>query len=110
MQIPLRRAQILVARQFLCDDRISCVLGGPRAELVAQRVPDEALVATPLQPRELEQFPPHGAEIALTTPAGGKLGVEVSQAGVAKYMIRRRQPPSQMRRSFLRDHIGSRSW
>ena len=64
MQIPLRRAQILVARQFLCDDRIACVLGGPRAELVAQRVPDEALIATPLQPRELEQFPSHDAEVA----------------------------------------------
>src|SRR5260370_29724583 len=32
---PCVRAQILVARQFLCDDRIACVLGGPRAKLCA---------------------------------------------------------------------------
>jgi putative transposase len=35
-----------------------------------------------------------------------KLGIEVGQASVAKYMIRRRQPPSQTWRSFLRNHIG----
>ena len=35
-----------------------------------------------------------------------KLGVEVSQASVAKYMVRRRQPPSQTWRSFLRNHLG----
>jgi transposase InsO family protein len=35
-----------------------------------------------------------------------KLGVEVSQASVAKYMVRRRQPPSQTWRTFLRNHIG----
>ena len=34
-----------------------------------------------------------------------KLGIEVGQASVAKYMIRRRQPPSQTWRSFLRNHI-----
>ena len=34
-----------------------------------------------------------------------KLGIEVAQASVAKYMIRRRQPPSQTWRSFLRNHI-----
>jgi len=31
--------------------------------------------------------------------------VEVSQASVAKYMVRRRQPPSQTWRSFLRNHL-----
>jgi len=35
-----------------------------------------------------------------------KLGIEVSQASVAKYMVRRRQPPSQTWRTFLRNHIG----
>jgi putative transposase len=35
-----------------------------------------------------------------------KLGVEISQASVAKYMVRRRQPPSQTWRSFLSNHIG----
>jgi transposase InsO family protein len=35
-----------------------------------------------------------------------KLGVDVCQATVAKYMGRRRQPPSQTWRTFLRNHIG----
>jgi putative transposase len=35
-----------------------------------------------------------------------KLGMEISQASVAKYMVRRRQPPSQTWRSFLSHHIG----
>jgi len=35
-----------------------------------------------------------------------KLGVDVTQATVAKYMGRRRQPPWQIWRTFLRNHIG----
>jgi transposase InsO family protein len=35
-----------------------------------------------------------------------KLGIDVSQATVAKYMIRHRQPPSQTWRTFLRNHMG----
>ncbi len=35
-----------------------------------------------------------------------KLGIDVCQATVAKYMERRRQPPSQTWRTFLRNHIG----
>jgi hypothetical protein len=35
-----------------------------------------------------------------------KLGIDVCQATVAKYMGRRRQPPSQTWRTFLRNHIG----
>ena len=35
-----------------------------------------------------------------------KLGIEVGQSSVAKYMIRRRQPPSQTWRTFLANHIG----
>ena len=35
-----------------------------------------------------------------------KLGIDVSQATVAKYMGRPRQPPSQTWRTFLRNHIG----
>ncbi len=34
-----------------------------------------------------------------------KLGIDVCQATVAKYMVRRRQPPSQTWRTFLRNHI-----
>src|SRR5712691_6789559 len=34
------------------------------------------------------------------------LGIDVGQASVAKYMVRRRQPPSQTWRAFLRNHIG----
>ena len=35
-----------------------------------------------------------------------KLGIDVCQATVAKYMGRRRQPPSQTWRTFLQNHIG----
>jgi len=35
-----------------------------------------------------------------------KLGIEVCQATVAKYMVRRRQPPSQTWCTFLANHIG----
>jgi putative transposase len=35
-----------------------------------------------------------------------KLGMDVAQATVAKYMVRRRQPPSQTWRTFLGNHIG----
>ena len=35
-----------------------------------------------------------------------KLGIDVCQATVAKYMGRRRQPPSQTWRTFLHNHIG----
>jgi hypothetical protein len=35
-----------------------------------------------------------------------KLGVNVSQATVAKYMTRRRRPPSQTWRTFLANHLG----
>jgi hypothetical protein len=33
-----------------------------------------------------------------------KLGVEIGQTSVAKYMVRRRDPPSQGWRTFLRNH------
>lgn len=34
-----------------------------------------------------------------------KLGIEVSQATVAKYMVRNRTPPSQTWRTFLKNHV-----
>ena len=36
-----------------------------------------------------------------------KLGIEISETSVAKYMVRHRQPPSQTWRSFLDNHINS---
>ncbi len=33
-----------------------------------------------------------------------KLGIEISQATVAKYMVRQRKPPSQRWRTFLENH------
>jgi transposase InsO family protein len=35
-----------------------------------------------------------------------KLGMDVGQATVAKYMVRRRRPPSQTWRTFLANHVG----
>ena len=34
-----------------------------------------------------------------------KLGIEVSQATVAKYMVKHRKPPSQTWRTFLENHV-----
>ncbi|WP_143198146.1 hypothetical protein [Bradyrhizobium sp. AS23.2] len=34
-----------------------------------------------------------------------KLGFEVAQSSVAKYMVKRRGPPSQGWRAFLRNHV-----
>jgi len=34
-----------------------------------------------------------------------KLGIGISQATVAKYMVRRRKPPSQTWRTFLENHV-----
>jgi hypothetical protein len=90
---------------------------------------DDHRVAPPGLPvvLDLEEPPPYGAAtlpLAVRTlirtmseanPLWGaprihdellKLGIEVGQASVAKYMIRRLQPPSQTWRSFLRNHIG----
>jgi putative transposase len=36
-----------------------------------------------------------------------KLGLEISQATVSKYLVRRRTPPSQTWRTFLDNHVGS---
>src|SRR5437016_4335376 len=35
-----------------------------------------------------------------------KLGIEVAQSTVAKYLLRSRRPPSQTWRTFLRNHVG----
>ena len=34
-----------------------------------------------------------------------KIGIDVSQAAVSKYMVRHRKPPSQTWRSFLDNHL-----
>jgi len=34
-----------------------------------------------------------------------KLGIQISQATVAKYMVRHRKPPSQKWRTFLKNHM-----
>jgi transposase InsO family protein len=36
-----------------------------------------------------------------------KLGIEITEPTVAKYMVRHRQPPSQTWRTFLRNHVDS---
>jgi hypothetical protein len=54
-------------------------------------------------------------EMANTNPRWGaprihgellKLGIDVCQATVAKYLVRGRRPPSQTWRTFLRNHVG----
>ena len=36
-----------------------------------------------------------------------KLGIDISQASVANYMVRHRKPPSQTWRTFLKNHLSS---
>ena len=36
-----------------------------------------------------------------------KLGIEISETSVAKYMVRQRKPPSQTWRTFLDNHVQS---
>ena len=36
-----------------------------------------------------------------------KLGIDISQAAVSKYMVRHRKPPSQGWRTFLDNHVGN---
>src|SRR5258705_11551298 len=39
-----------------------------------------------------------------------KLGINIGQTSVAKYMVRRRHPPSQGWKTFIRDHADGRRW
>jgi transposase InsO family protein len=64
----------------------------------------------PLETRELIR------EMSIANPLWGaprmhgellKLGIEIGPTSVAKYMARRRGPPSQGWKTFLRDHAGS---
>jgi hypothetical protein len=34
-----------------------------------------------------------------------KLGIKISEASVAKYMVRHRKPPSQTWKTFLQNHV-----
>jgi hypothetical protein len=65
--------------------------------------------AVPLEIRRLIR------EIGIANPLWGaprihgellKLGIEIGQTSVAKYMARRRAPPSQGWKTFLRNHAG----
>jgi hypothetical protein len=58
--------------------------------------------------------PPHMGAFARRVPARAprihgellKLGIDVCQTTVEKYLVRQRQPPSQTWRTFLRNHVG----
>jgi putative transposase len=62
-------------------------------------VEDELYMATLAPLRGLRRAPRIHGELL-------KLGIDVCQAPVAKYLGRRRQPPSQTWRTFLTNHIG----
>jgi hypothetical protein len=71
-----------------------CHCGRPIVSLEIRRLIHEMSIANPLwgAPRV------HGELL--------KLGIDVGQTSVAKYMARRRDPPSQGWRTFLRNHAG----
>jgi len=45
--------------------------------------------------------------VTLDTRELQKLGVEISQAAVSKYLVRHRRPPSQTWRTCLANHVGT---
>jgi putative transposase len=58
---------------------------------------------------DLEEPTPHGNPLWGAPRIYGelrKLGIDLSQSTVAKYMVRRRRPPSQTWRTFLANHVG----
>ena len=69
---------------------------------VAQRAADRAVGDTPLDPRHEPCQPALGAPRIHGELL--KLGVDIGQTSVAKYMMRRRGPPSQGWKTFLRNH------
>jgi putative transposase len=71
---------------------------GPRRPAVAPEV--RALIRTMARANPLWGAPRIHGELQ-------KLGLEISQATVSKYLARRRTPPSQTWRTFLANHIGS---
>jgi putative transposase len=71
----------------------------PRRGRPAVRADVRALIQTMSQANPLWGAPRIHGELL-------KLGIDVSQATVAKYMVRRREPPSQTWRTFLANHIG----
>src|SRR6476660_4387453 len=60
------------------------------------------LDAGPAQPNQV--YAPRA--VSLEDLARGKLGIDIGQTSVAKYMARRRRPPSQGWRTFLLNHTG----
>ena len=60
------------------------------------------LDAGPDQPNQV--YAPRA--VSLEDLARGKLGIDIGQTSVAKYMARRRRPPSQGWRTFLLNHTG----
>jgi hypothetical protein len=72
---------------------------------VAQRAADRAVGDTPLDPRHEPCQPALGAPRI----HGGllKLGVDIGQTSVAKYMTRRRGTPSQGWKTFIKSNSGS---
>lgn len=85
MQIPLGRAEVLVAREFLRHNGIAGVLRRSRAEFVAQCVPHEPLVAAPFQTGELEELAPHATEVLLASSVLGPEDVRVWIVFVKRY-------------------------
>jgi hypothetical protein len=99
VQVALGGSKILVPRQLLRDDGIPGVLRRPRAELVAQRVPDQALVAAVVETGELEEPMPGGAEVLLAEARGGSEHIAV---GVVLQLV---APPAERRYEPLRARV-----
>jgi hypothetical protein len=51
--------------------------------------------------------PAEHVSVTLDTRELQKLGLEISQAAVSKYVVRHRRPPSQTWKTFLDNHLGS---
>ena len=83
----------------LLDLEITSTATRPPADPDASSGPDSACYA---------EEPPRGGAWGAPRVHGEllKLGIEISQAVVSKYMIRHPKAPSQTWRTFLRNHVG----
>src|ERR1700730_159064 len=95
----------MTKRQYLYLQRRS------RPEQSDQRQPNQA-VNIPHQPRASPNSTPLASRIEFPTMTGAprihgellKLGIDIGQTSVAKYMAKRRGPPSQGWKTFLNNH------
>ena len=85
---------------------LSCLLGSEITS-TAKRPPASPCGGQDTDSACYAEEPPRGGAWGAPRLHGEllKLGIEISQAAVSKYMVRHPKPPSQTWRTFLRNHV-----